>query len=119
MLLKGGVRMFRGDRMRDLRLKRGFTQSQLAKMIGGNQGQVKDYEQGKRGLNTETLTKIARALNCSADYLLGLSDSPTSQMSILSGNLILLLSTLPQDELDRIERLINAMLPPESGKDSS
>jgi transcriptional regulator with XRE-family HTH domain len=119
MSLKGGIRMFQGDRMRDLRKKRGFTQSQLAKMIGGNQGQVKDYEQGKRGLNTETLTKIARALNCSADYLLGLSDSPAGQMSILSSNLILLLNTLPQHELDRIERLINAMLPPDSGKNNS
>lgn len=117
MPLKRGNHMFRGDRMRALREKRGLTQSALAKLINGNQGQVKDYELGKRGLNTDTLAKIAKALSCSADYLLGLSDSPTGQVSILSSNLILLLNTLPQHELDRIERLINAMLPPDSRSD--
>lgn len=95
---------------------RRLTQTELAEKIGGNQNQVKNYELGKRVPNSDTLARIARALECSADYLLGLTDSPTGQITVLSSNLQLLLSTLPQDELDRIERLINALLPPDSGK---
>ena len=113
--MKRWCKVFNGGRMRLARDRKAFTQLQLAKLIGGSQHQIATYENGERSPSTETLAKIARALEVSADYLLELSDVPGAQMSALGSNLLLLLNTLPQSELDKIERVINAMLPPHSG----
>lgn len=106
--------MFSGERMRIARERKAYTQLELSKLIGGSQHQIATYETGERSPSTETLAKIARSLEVSADYLLGLSDKPGEQMTALGSNLVLLLNTLPQHELDKIERVIKAMLPPDS-----
>lgn len=103
--------------MQGRREQRGVTQYELGKLIGGSQHQIARYESGERVPQADTLAKIARALECSADYLLGLSEKPGEQAPLLSGNLQLLLSTLSTDELDKIERFINLMFPPDEVED--
>lgn len=105
--------MFRGDRLKKLREGRGLTQSQLAHLIRGKQQQIADYETRNRYPRVDTLIKIVQVFGCSTDYLLDLSEKPSEQIPSLRSNLILLLNTLPQDELDKIERVIKAMLPPD------
>lgn len=105
--------MFRGDRLRDLREGRGLTQSQLATLIRGKQQQIADYETRNRYPRIETLIKIVKVFGCSTDYLLDLPEKPSEQIPSLSSNLVLLLNTLPQDELDKIERVVKAMMPPD------
>lgn len=107
--------MFRGDRLKELRTARGLTAKQLANLIQGKQQQISDYENKNRYPHVATLIRIVKVLGCSTDYLLDLSDKPTEQITGLRGNLALLLSTLPQDELDKIERVVKAMLPPDGG----
>lgn len=63
-----------GERLRELRIERGLTQKQLAEKLGLTQKNVSKYELEKLDLNTETIVKICNFFECSADYLLGMSD---------------------------------------------
>jgi transcriptional regulator with XRE-family HTH domain len=52
-----------GDRMRDVRMRRGFTQRDLAKAAGVSRSTVQLLERGEAGeIRTETLRKLATAL---------------------------------------------------------
>lgn len=63
-----------GSRIKDLRLKQGMTQKQLAEKIGIREATLSRYENNKRDTQWEILGKIAEQLNTSCDFLLGLSD---------------------------------------------
>jgi transcriptional regulator with XRE-family HTH domain len=66
----------RGDRLAHIREKRGFTQVELAEALGLGQNQIWRYENNKTEPDAETVARIARYLEVSADYLLGLVDYP-------------------------------------------
>lgn len=66
----------RGDRLRDLRLKGGHTQESFAELLGVGNRQIWRYENGETEPDGATITKIAKALSVSSDYLLGLTDYP-------------------------------------------
>ena len=61
-------------RLKELRLEKSLTQSQLAKEIGASKQNISDWETGKSETNFETLVKIAKFFKVSTDYLLGLED---------------------------------------------
>ena len=74
---QGNYRMpFRDDRLIQLRKSQGYNQTELAELVGTTQNQVSRYERGVHVPPSETLEAIAKALNTSADYLLGLSNVP-------------------------------------------
>lgn len=58
-------------RIREIRKERGMTQSDLAKMVGVDQSAVAQWEAGKSGPHRNKLSKLAQALGCSIDDLLG------------------------------------------------
>ena len=60
-----------GKRVRARRNERGLTQEQLAERAGISPAFVGHIERGTRVLSVQTLYSLARALDCSADYLLG------------------------------------------------
>jgi len=66
----------RGDRLKKVREERGYTQEKLAEFLNIGQLQIWRYENGETEPKADTLAKIASFLNVSADYLLGLSDTP-------------------------------------------
>ena len=53
------------------RALRGYTQSELAKMLGISRSTYANYESGKRSPDLETLEHISDALDCSMDALFG------------------------------------------------
>jgi len=55
-----------------LRKARGMTQADLAAALGVTQGMVSFYEKGTADPAAQTLAKLARVLDVSADELLGL-----------------------------------------------
>lgn len=59
-----------GDRIKDLRSKKDFTQSDLAKLIGLTYIQVGRYEKGKSNPSADILQKLAIAFNTTTDYLM-------------------------------------------------
>jgi transcriptional regulator with XRE-family HTH domain len=65
------VKAIRQDRMK-------VTQQELADLMHAPRTWVSDLENGgQRGIAFETVARFAKALEVSADYLLGLTDDPT------------------------------------------
>ncbi len=60
-----------GKRLRAMRMKRNFTQPQLADLIDVALRTYQGYEGGTRSPSFETLVKLADILDVSTDYLLG------------------------------------------------
>jgi len=58
------------DRLKKLRMQKGFSQRAFAASIGLNYVQYNRYEKEERKPSTNSLTKIADGLNVSVDYLL-------------------------------------------------
>ncbi len=64
------------DRLKELRINRGYSQHQLAKESGVPQTSINFYESDKRQPTVDVLIKFARFFNVSSDYLIGLVDEP-------------------------------------------
>ena len=62
------------NRFRTIRRQRGLTQSALAEACGIRQATLSMIESGNTMPRVDTLGLLCRALDVSADYLLGLSD---------------------------------------------
>ena len=68
------------ERLKELRLNKQLTQKSLSNMLNISQGAYANWENGKREPNFELLLELAKILNVSADYLLGIeNNTPTSQ----------------------------------------
>lgn len=71
----------RPDRLRQARMQAGYTQKELAKRIGIGESQIWRAENRKGDPSADHLARIARELNVSADYLLGLVEAPRSHLT--------------------------------------
>lgn len=69
-----------GYRLREIRESRGLTQKDLADRVGMSDQQIYRYESDKTDATGEALTKLSKALEVSADYLLGLVDEPNDHL---------------------------------------
>ena len=58
-------------RLKELRLQHGFSQEELAELIGIKQNSYSDWENGKSKPNYEKLEKIADFFSVSLDWLFG------------------------------------------------
>lgn len=63
-----------GNRVRAARWERGLSQEALARIIDTSKNSVQNWERNSSSPRAESVVAIARALDVSADYLLGLSD---------------------------------------------
>ena len=62
--------MTTGDRIREIREKRGMTQEELARIACISKGFLSDVENNKRNIGSQGLLRIANCLGASIDYLL-------------------------------------------------
>ncbi|UKS24898.1 helix-turn-helix domain-containing protein [Paenibacillus sp. HWE-109] len=65
-----------GDRIAQLREKRGLTQEELSNKIGISRAALSHYETSRREPDYETINKFANFFNVTVDYLLGRTDQP-------------------------------------------
>lgn len=67
-----------GKRLATIRAKRGLSQPDLAKLTGLRAQNICRMETEVRGsqVRSDTLKVLAQALDCSTDYLLGLTEDP-------------------------------------------
>lgn len=61
-------------RLKDLRLDRGFTQKQLATLIGYDQSMIVRWENGSSEPTANAIIKLASVFNVTSDYLLGIEN---------------------------------------------
>lgn len=64
------------QRIRDLREDNGFSQAQIAALIGVAQNTYSQYETGKISWTAEVLVLLSSHYHVRIDYLLGLTNNP-------------------------------------------
>lgn len=70
------------SRIKELRLYKNLTQSELAQAIDITQSDVSKYERGQLEPNIRTIRQICSFFNVSADFLLGLEDDESLQPAV-------------------------------------
>lgn len=117
------------QRFIEIRTNAGKTQEQLAEELGVNSQTIKNYEKAGSpnaqstssnsrvnaiaGMKIETLYKLAKLFNVSADYLLGLSDIPTPDLDMQNA---MRYTGLSQSAIDEIKSLQNPLIHKRQGE---
>ncbi|EMI14717.1 transcriptional regulator [Bacillus stratosphericus LAMA 585] len=65
-------------RLKSVRKNRGLTQEELAKRVKTTKGTISNYENGHSTPSNEMLKDLADALNTTTDYLLGRTETISS-----------------------------------------
>lgn len=68
-------------RLRSARERRGFTRDDLSQRTGISSRQIARYEDGDNDPTAEVVATIARVLEVSVDYLVGLVDEPDQHLT--------------------------------------
>lgn len=65
------------NKLKELRINAGYTQTEVAKKIKVSPPIISNYESGIKSPSLESLIALAQLYKCSTDYLLGLTDVTT------------------------------------------
>lgn len=84
------------ERIKELREKNDFTQATLAKKLNITRSAVNAWEMGISVPSTTFIVELARLFHVSTDYLLGLKNHATLDISSLNEKEILILYELIQ-----------------------
>lgn len=71
-----------GERISELRKKKGLKQSELAQRLSVSRQIISYYETGARMPNTEDIVLLAEFFNTTTDYLLGVSDVSSTNIDL-------------------------------------
>lgn len=96
-----------GYRLRDLRVEKELTGSQLAAMVGTSKGTVAHWEAGDYYPNNDKMVLLADSLGVTIDYLMGRTSCKKS-ISVLtaSGEQIVDLKEFTPDQQELIRSMI-------------
>lgn len=64
------IKLKLGRKIRETRVKEGYSQEELASRCGLHRTYISDIERGKRNVSVENIEKIAKALKTEPDELL-------------------------------------------------
>jgi transcriptional regulator with XRE-family HTH domain len=106
------VTMPLGERIRQLRAERGWSQGELAARLGGDPGQISRYETGKISPSIDVVVKLAEAFDVSADYLLidGAARRPLRAPTDLLGERLAQLDQLTPEDRAALIHILDHML---------
>lgn len=82
------------ERIKTLRIARGWTQAELARRLGITRNGVNSWEQGLSMPSPALLVELARVFSVSTDYLLGIEHLESINVTGLGRKDIALLSEL-------------------------
>lgn len=89
------------NRLRELRMKYGYSQKTVSQKIGVSPSIVSGYESGERTPSTEALLSLAYLYGCSTDYLLGKQND--------NSQLVLDVSGLSDKQINAIKNIVEAI----------
>ncbi|MDD3227791.1 MAG: helix-turn-helix transcriptional regulator [Oscillospiraceae bacterium] len=103
-----------GRRIKEARMKNGWTQEQLAEKVNLSSDHISVIERGSKPPRFETFIVIANALEVDANSLLSdvLAVSPKLASSLLSEKL----SALPASEQKKILRILDTLIQEANGQ---
>jgi transcriptional regulator with XRE-family HTH domain len=96
-----------GKRLKKLRLKKGLTQAELAKMLNIGESTISFYEAGKREPDYEMLNRFADLFNVSVDYMLGRTDFNKPIETIAAHRVDDPMDDLPEEAHKSLDELSN------------
>jgi transcriptional regulator with XRE-family HTH domain len=102
-----------GNRIVELRKKKGFSQSNLAKQVGISYAQVGRYEIKGAQPPAEVLKKIADALDTTVDYLINGDTDEKAVSSLKDAELLQQFRAVEQmddDDKGTVKKLIDAFI---------
>jgi len=97
-----------GERIALLRKQKGWSQGQLAKVVGASREAIGKYERSEASPSIETAKKIADALEVTLDYLVDESALPAFDKKTV--NRLKSIQQLGQDEQAHIFAMLDAFL---------
>ena len=89
------------ERLKELRVKFGFSQRDVARYLSMSPSIVSSYETGERTPSVEVLLDLADLYHCTTDYLLGKEQSGKTALLDLAG--------LPPHQVRIITELVQAL----------
>ena len=96
-----------GNRIKFLRKRANFTQSELAEKLNLSFGTISKYEKDEISIPSETLLKIANIFNVSTDFLLGRVDIKNESIPIAASTKDNIdLSDVSNEDKEAIMRII-------------
>jgi len=102
-----------GERLRQLRMQRGLSQVDLAKMAGVNSNHISRYERGDSKPTARYLKILADCLEVSTDYLYDGIEEDAAVADLKDRELVEMfkkVDTLSQDEKDLVKKFIDLVL---------
>jgi transcriptional regulator with XRE-family HTH domain len=96
-----------GQRLGELRKEVGLKQAEFAEMLGLSLHTIKSYEQNKTEPDDATKIQIARILNVSIDYLVGLIDDPIPLVRV---DRVDLPRGFPKELIPKAKEFVNLLL---------
>mgnify|MGYP001363524932 CR=1 FL=1 len=87
-----------GDRIKELRIKKGINQNQLSQLLGVTKSMVSAYETGIRLPSLANIINLSKPFNVTTDYLLGLENDENKSID---------LSNLDEIQISHITNLVN------------
>ena len=90
------------ERIRQLRISLGINQAQFGNRLGVSKQSVSNWENGNIQPSIDMLTKIAVTFSVSADYLLGISEIRSLDVTGLTDRQILHIRNIVEDFREQI-----------------
>ena len=81
-----------------------LSQKELAEKVGVTESAMSYYVKGVRTPRSDVLTRIAKALNTTTDYLLGTAHKSSSELNYIQRNL----GKMDKEQLERAETILKA-----------
>lgn len=95
-----------GSRLRSARERAGFTQRQLAQILGFGENEIYRYENEQSKPGSDAITKLARGLGVSSDYLLGITNDEMPRVEITPRQWRVIQAMKKGDKLEAIKVII-------------
>lgn len=99
------------NRIRELRLSKSMSQSQLGAAIGTVRSAISMYELEQRQLDPATIHALCDLFGCTADYLLGRSASPLPVLSDEDAQFLAAYHAAPDHVRSAIDTLLLPVAP--------
>ena len=104
------------NRIKYLRTARGWTQVQLGDRIGTSRAAISMYETEARQLDPPTIHALCDLFGCTADYLLGRSESRQAVLTAEDAQLLSLYHSAPENVRAAISVLLEGVPEPAEKK---
>jgi transcriptional regulator with XRE-family HTH domain len=101
------------ERLKELRKMRGLSQAELSTMVEVHFTQVSRYERGETKPNAEAMTKLAKVLDTTTDYLMnGTTDDIVQEVGLDKElvNRFKQVQNMPSDEKKTVLSLMDAFI---------